>query len=89
MLLGLLTTTTYNAIVRPRAFREQNLFGNCESRLIITLGKDGHYDFNDNFAQFVVITNYSFRNLSAINNSPYGLTAYAQDIRFFDFFCIQ
>ena len=89
MLLGpLATTTLYNAIVRLRAFREQDLFDNCEGRLIITLGKDGQYDFNDNVAQFVVITNYIFMNLSVISNSSYGLTAYAQDIRFFDFFCV-
>jgi hypothetical protein len=48
--------------------------------MIITLERDGDFDFNDNVEQFLEITDGSLRTLSGFSNSTYGLAAYTQDI---------
>src|ERR671911_1260442 len=75
------TNVFYNAVVGQQADLDSDgMLDNCEGRMIITLERDGDYDFNDNVEQFLEITDGSLRTLSGFSNSTYGLAAYTQDI---------
>jgi hypothetical protein len=75
------TNVFYNAVVGQQADLDADgMLDNCEGRMIITLERDGDYDFNDNVEQFLEITDGSLRTLSGFSNSTYGLAAYTQDI---------
>jgi hypothetical protein len=81
MLRNVATNVFYNAVVGQQADLDADgMLDNCEGRMIITLEKDGDYDFNDNVEQFLEITDGSLRTLSGFSNSTYGLAAYTQDI---------
>ena len=81
MLRNIATNVFYNAVVGQEADLDgDGMLDNCEGRIIITLERDGDYDFNDNVEQFVEITDGSLRTLSGFSNSTYGLAAYTQDI---------
>src|ERR671919_118148 len=81
MLRNIATNVFYNAVVGQQADLDgDGMLDNCEGRMIITLERDGDYDFNDNFEQFLEITDGSLRTLSGFSNSTYGLAAYTQDI---------
>jgi hypothetical protein len=56
------------------------LLDNCEGSMIVTLERDGDYDFNDNVEQLLPISDGSLRTLSGFSNSTYGLALYTQDI---------
>ncbi len=75
------TNVFYNAAVGQEADLDgDGMLDNCEGRMIITLERDGDFDFNDNVEQFLEITDGSLRTLSGFSNSTYGLAAYTQDI---------
>jgi hypothetical protein len=81
MLRNIATNVFYNAIVGQQADLDgDGMLDNCEGRMIVTLEKDGDYDFNDNVEQFLEITDGSLRTLSGFSNSTYGLAVYTQDI---------
>lgn len=81
MLRNIATNVFYNAVVGQQADLDgDGMLDNCEGRMIITLERDGDYDFNDNFEQFLEITDGSLRTLSGFSNSTYGLAAYTQNI---------
>ena len=81
MLRNIATNVFYSAIVGQQADLDgDGILDNCEGRMIITLEKDGDYDFNDNVEQFVEITDGSLRTLSGFSNATYGLAAYTEDI---------
>lgn len=81
MLRNIATNVFYNAVVGQQADLDSDgMLDNCEGRMIITLERDGDYDFNDNVEQFLEITDGSLRTLSGFSNSTYGLAAYTQDI---------
>ncbi len=81
MLRNIATNVFYNAVVGQQADLDgDGILDNCEGRMIITLERDGDYDFNDNFEQFLEITDGSLRTLSGFSNSTYGLAAYTQNI---------
>ena len=81
MLRDTATNVFYNAVVGQQADLDgDGMLDNCEGRMIITLERDGDYDFNDNIEQFLEITDGSLRTLSGFSNSTYGLAAYTQDI---------
>ncbi len=75
------TNVFYNAAVGQEADLDgDGMLDNCEGRMIITLERDGDFDFNDNVEQFLEVTDGSLRTLSGFSNSTYGLAAYTQDI---------
>lgn len=75
------TNIFYNAVVGQQSDLDgDGILDNCEGRMIITLEKDGDYDFNDNVEQLLPITDGSLRTLSGFSNSTYGLALYTQDI---------
>lgn len=81
MLRNTATNVFYNALVGQEADLDgDGMLDNCEGRMIITLERDGDFDFNDNVEQFLEITDGSLRTLSGFSNSTYGLAAYTQDI---------
>jgi hypothetical protein len=81
MLRNIATNVFYNAVVGQQADLDgDGMLDNCEGRMIITLERDGDYDFNDNVEQFLEITDGSLRTLSGFSNSTYGLAAYTHDI---------
>jgi hypothetical protein len=81
MLRDTATNVFYNAVIGQQADLDgDGMLDNCEGRMIITLERDGDYDFNDNVEQFLEITDGSLRTLSGFSNSTYGLAAYTQDI---------
>jgi hypothetical protein len=81
MLRNIATNVFYNAVVGEQADLDgDGMLDNCEGRMIITLERDGDFDFNDNVEQFLEITDGSLRTLSGFSNSTYGLAAYTQDI---------
>jgi hypothetical protein len=81
MLRNIATNVFYNAVVGQQADLDgDGMLDNCEGRMIITLERDGDFDFNDNVEQFLEITDGSLRTLSGFSNSTYGLAAYTQDI---------
>jgi hypothetical protein len=81
MLRNIATNVFYNAVVGQQADLDgDGMLDNCEGRMIITLERDGDFDFNDNVEQFLEITDSSLRTLSGFSNSTYGLAAYTQDI---------
>jgi hypothetical protein len=81
ILRNIATNVFYNAIVGQQADLDgDGMLDNCEGRIIITLERDGDFDFNDNVEQFLEITDGSLRTLSGFGNSTYGLAAYTQDI---------
>jgi hypothetical protein len=81
MLRNIATNVFYNAVVGQQADLDgDGMLDNCEGRMIMTLERDGDFDFNDNVEQFVEITDGSLRTLSGFSNSTYGLAAYTQDI---------
>src|SRR5918992_757383 len=81
MLRNIATNVFYNAVVGQQADLDgDGMLDNCEGRMIITLERDGDYDFNDNFEQFLEITDGSLRTLSGFSNSTYGLAVYTQNI---------
>ena len=81
MLRNVATNVFYNAVIGQQADLDgDGMLDNCEGRMIITLERDGDYDFNDNVEQFLEITDGSLRTLSGFSNSTYGLAAYTQDI---------
>src|ERR671910_1021612 len=81
MLRNIATNVFYNAVVGQQADLDgDGMLDNCEGRMIITLERDGDYDFNDNVEQFLEITDGSLRTLSGFSNSTYGLAAYTQNI---------
>ena len=75
------TNVFYNAVVGQQADLDgDGMLDNCEGRMIITLERDGDFDFNDNVEQSLEITDGSLRTLSGFSNSTYGLAAYTQNI---------
>jgi hypothetical protein len=81
MLRNTATNVFYNAAVGQEADLDgDGMLDNCEGRMIITLERDGDFDFNDNVEQFLEVTNGSLRTLSGFSNSTYGLAAYTQNI---------
>ncbi len=81
MLRDTATNVFYNAVVGQHADLDSDgMLDNCEGRMIITLERDGDYDFSDNVEQFLEIRDGSLRTLSGFSNSTYGLAAYTQDI---------
>jgi hypothetical protein len=81
MLRNIATNVFYNAVVGQQADLDgDGMLDNCEGRMIMTLERDGDFDFNDNVEQFLDITDGSLRTLSGFSNSTYGLAAYTQDI---------
>jgi hypothetical protein len=81
LLRNIATNVFYNAVVGQEADLDgDGMLDNCEGRMILTLEKDGDYDFNDNVEQLLEITDGSLRTLSGFSNSTYGLAAYTQDI---------
>jgi hypothetical protein len=81
MVRNIATNVFYNAVVGQQADLDgDGMLDNCEGRMIITLERDGDFDFNDNVEQFLEITDGSLRTLSGFSNSTYGLAAYTQDI---------
>jgi hypothetical protein len=81
MLRNIATNVFYNAVVGQLADLDgDGMLDNCEGRMIVTLERDGDFDFNDNVEQFLEITDGSLRTLSGFSNSTYGLAAYTQDI---------
>jgi hypothetical protein len=81
MLRNIATNVFYNAVLGQQADLDgDGMLDNCEGRMIITLERDGDFDFNDNVEQFLEITDGSLRTLSGFSNSTYGLAAYTQDI---------
>lgn len=75
------TNVFYNAAVGQEADLDgDGMLDNCEGRMIITLERDGDFDFNDNVEQFLEVTDGSLKTLSGFSNSTYGLAAYTQDI---------
>jgi hypothetical protein len=75
------TNVFYNAAVGQESDLDgDGMLDNCEGRMIITLERDGDFDFNDNVEQFLEVTDGSLRTLSGFSNSTYGLAAYTQDI---------
>jgi hypothetical protein len=81
MLRSIATNVFYNAVVGQQADLDgDGMLDNCEGRMIMTLERDGDFDFNDNVEQFLEITDGSLRTLSGFSNSTYGLAAYTQDI---------
>jgi hypothetical protein len=81
MLRNVATNVFYSAVLGQQADLDgDGMLDNCEGRMIITLEKDGDYDFNDNVEQFLEITDGSLRTLSGFSNSTYGLAAYTEDI---------
>jgi hypothetical protein len=81
MLRNIATNVFYNAVVGQQADLDgDGMLDNCEGRMIMTLERDGDFDFNDNVEQFLEITDGSLRTLSGFSNSTYGLAAYTQDI---------
>lgn len=81
MLRDAATNVFYNAVVGQQADLDSDgMLDNCEGRMIITLERDGDYDFSDNVEQFLEVRDGSLRTLSGFSNSTYGLAAYTQDI---------
>ncbi len=81
MLRNTATNVFYNAAVGQEADLDgDGMLDNCEGRMIITLERDGDFDFNDNVEQFLEVTDGSLRTLSGFSNSTYGLAAYTQNI---------
>jgi hypothetical protein len=81
MLRNTATNVFYNVAVGQEADLDgDGMLDNCEGRMIITLERDGDFDFNDNVEQFLEVTDGSLRTLSGFSNSTYGLAAYTQDI---------
>jgi hypothetical protein len=81
MVRNIATNVFYNAVVGQQADLDgDGMLDNCEGRMIMTLERDGDFDFNDNVEQFLEITDGSLRTLSGFSNSTYGLAAYTQDI---------
>jgi hypothetical protein len=81
MLRNIATNVFYNAVVGQQSDLDADgMLDNCEGRMIMTLERDGDYDFNDNVEQFIEITDGSLRTLSGFSNSTYGIAAYTQDI---------
>jgi hypothetical protein len=81
MLRNIATNVFYNAVVGQQSDLDADgMLDNCEGRMIMTLERDGDYDFNDNVEQFIEITDGSLRTLSGFSNSTYGLAAYTEDI---------
>ena len=81
MLRNTATNVFYNVAVGQEADLDgDGMLDNCEGRMIITLERDGDFDFNDNVDQFLEVTDGSLRTLSGFSNSTYGLAAYTQDI---------
>jgi hypothetical protein len=75
------TNVFYNAAVGQEVDLDgDGTLDNCEGRMIMTLERDGDFDFNDNVEQFLEVTDGSLRTLSGFSNSTYGLAAYTQDI---------
>lgn len=81
MMRNIATNVFYSAVVAQQSDLDgDGILDNCEGRMIITLEKDGDFDFNDNVEQVVPITDGSLRTLSGFSNSTYGLAVYTQDI---------
>jgi hypothetical protein len=81
MMRNIATNIFYNAVVGQQSDLDgDGMLDNCEGRMIVTLEKDGDYDFNDNVEQLLPITDGSLRTLSGFSNSTYGLAVYTQDI---------
>ena len=81
MLRDTATKIFYNAVLGQQAdLDDDGMLDNCEGRVIITLERDGDYDFNDNVEQLLEIADGSLRTLSGFSNSTYGLAAYTQGI---------
>jgi hypothetical protein len=81
MLRNVATNVFYNAVVGQQSDLDADgMLDNCEGRMIITLERDGDYDFNDNVEQFIEIADGSLRTLSGFSNSTYGLAAYTEGI---------
>jgi hypothetical protein len=75
------TNVFYNAVVGQQSDLDgDGLLDNCEGSMIVTLERDGDYDFNDNVEQLLPISDGSLRTLSGFSNSTYGLALYTQDI---------
>jgi hypothetical protein len=81
MMRNIPTNVFYDAVVGQQSDLDgDGILDNCEGRMIVTLEKDGDYDFNDNVEQLLPITDGSLRTLSGFSNSTYGLAVYTQDI---------
>ena len=81
MMRNIGTNVFYDAVVGQQSDLDgDGMLDNCEGRMIVTLEKDGDYDFNDNVEQLLPITDGSLRTLSGFSNSTYGLAVYTQDI---------
>jgi hypothetical protein len=81
MMRNIATNVFYDAVVGQQSDLDgDGMLDNCEGRMIVTLEKDGDYDFNDNVEQLLPITDGSLRTLSGFSNSTYGLAVYTQDI---------
>src|ERR687894_1252990 len=81
MMRNIGTNVFYDAVVGQQSDLDgDGMLDNCEGRMIVTLEKDGDYDFNDNVEQLLSITDGSLRTLSGFSNSTYGLAVYTQDI---------
>ena len=81
MMRNIATNVFYDALVGQQSDLDgDGMLDNCEGRMIVTLEKDGDYDFNDNVEQLLPITDGSLRTLSGFSNSTYGLAVYTQDI---------
>jgi hypothetical protein len=75
------TNVFYNAVVGQQSDLDgDGLLDNCEGSMIVTLERDGDYDFNDNVEQLLPISDGSLRTLSGFSNSTYGLAVYTEDI---------
>jgi hypothetical protein len=80
MMRNIATNVFYDAVVGQQSDLDgDGMLDNCEGRMIVTLEKDGDYDFNDNVEQLLPITDGSLRTLSGFSNSTYGLAVYTQD----------
>ncbi len=81
MMRNIATNVFYDAVVGQQSDLDgDGMLDNCEGRMIVTLEKDGDYDFNDNVEQLLPIIDGSLRTLSGFSNSTYGLAVYTQDI---------
>jgi hypothetical protein len=81
MMRNIATNVFYDAVVGQQSDLDgDGILDNCEGRMIVTLEKDGDYDFNDNVEQLLPIIDGSLRTLSGFSNSTYGLAVYTQDI---------
>ncbi len=81
MMRNVATNVFYNAVVAQQSDLDgDGILDNCEGRIVITLERDGDFDFNDNVEQVLPITDGSLRTLSGYSNSTYGLAVYTQDI---------